>query len=68
MKNHIKRSRMRRVLAIGALVGTVMSVGAIGDAGSASETDSDGDAEAASIYIKATSDWGSMSMRSGVRW
>lgn len=60
----MKRSRTRRVLAIGALLGTVMSVGAMTDSASADEADT----EASSVLVRVDSKWGARSMSSGVRW
>ena len=69
MNKQARRSRTRRMMAIGALVGTLMSVGAISDSASAakpaSATVND---DGASVSVEVGFGWGTTSMRSGVRW
>lgn len=64
MQHHHKRRRSR-VVAIAALVGSVISIGAVSEQASA---DSVGDEESSYQLVRAEYDWRFSAMRSGIRW
>lgn len=64
MQHHSKRRRSR-VVAIAALVGSVVSIGAVSEPASA---DSGSDQESAYQLVLNDQDSGSKTMRSGIRW
>ncbi len=70
MENKAKRSRAR-IVAVGALVGTIMSIGAIAGAASAQGSDTSSDDATATSIQASFSDgggWGFERMTSGIRW
>ena len=64
MQHHSKRRRSR-VVAIAAIVGSVISIGAVSEQASA---DSGSDEESAYQLVLNDQDWRWTSMRSGIRW
>lgn len=59
------KTRRVKAMAIGALVASVMSVGAAAGTASAEQA---ADSEAKVVSVKVQADFGVMSMRSGIRW
>lgn len=64
MQQHSKRRRSR-VVAIAALVGSVVSIGAVSEQAAA---DSGSDQETSYELVRVDQNWRYSSMRSGIRW